>query len=250
MAGPGIEFPFGNVVERRRFPTSALSAGAAAGAALRGGIIFPALRYDRIGHCSPGTPSSHPPTRLGELNSRCEPSGGITARVDWTACLETLETVERARAAHIMDSVAAVTSQPSTSLCLFPDPTAWDDHQDHRRQFWRSNQGTRTQETGELSSVVFFFPDFSSFFSHFLTPPIACASFLLEWKRDSQRVVHAEEDSRPFLASVHHGPSFLFLPGQGRPFRRSLDVAGHGRITAILRHTRRGGLIGVADDFV
>ena len=126
LGWPGIAFPFGNVVERRRFPTSALSAGAAAGAALRGGIIFPALRYDRIGHCSPGTPSSHPPTRLGELNSRCEPSGGITARVDWTAsCGDAGDSGERERA-HIIDSVAAVTSQPSTSLCLFPDPTAWD----------------------------------------------------------------------------------------------------------------------------
>jgi hypothetical protein len=85
-------------------------------------------------------------------------------------------------------------------------------------------------QAGEPSSVAFYQSLFLS---------IACASFLLEMKRET--ACRARGEVLRF-ASVHHGPSFLFLPLES-VLRLRLDVAGDGRITAIFRLAKSGGLL-------
>ena len=64
QAGPGTKFPFGNVVKRRRFASSALFCfchGRLSDAEAR----LPCPRYDRIGRRCPGPPLACPPPAVG-----------------------------------------------------------------------------------------------------------------------------------------------------------------------------------------
>ncbi len=140
-----------------------------------------------------------------------------------------------------------MTSQPSTSCVSSQIRLPGTDHQD-RHQLWRNNQGKHTQETGELSSVVLFFLDFSSFFCQSRRRRSLVRPSCLSGSETAKRVVHAEENSRPCLGpprpqlplSAGRRPAISAQPGRCGPWPNHGDTPAH----------KKRWLLGVADDFV